>query len=367
MTRLWLVALLLFAGNLVSAADPPPTPNSAATRFERGEQLRLAGQWDAAIRELDEAIRLDPAHPAARASRGICWREKGDPKRALADLDLAILLDTTNPVFFHGRSAARGAMRDWPGAVEDLGRAIRLRPDDPALYEDRACIWARQGEWRRAADDCDAAVRVAPRRAKSWKLRGAALGKLGRDDEALADFDRASELDPLDVEAHTLRVEVLWRAQKWEQAVGACEKAKRLNVSTADLCAKCGVARVLSTGGDYTRALQDYDDALRLNPAYLPALNARALLRAACPDDRIRDAAKAEADARRAWELTGGKDGWAVSGFAAARAAAGRYDDAIKYQKQALGDPAYAAANGDEARARLKLYEAGEPYRLPTK
>jgi hypothetical protein len=49
--------------------------------------------------------------------------------------------------------------------------------------------------------------------------------------------------------------------------------------------------------------------------------------------------------------------------LAASYAAAGRFEEAVKLQKKALEDPAYAKANGQAAQKRLKLYQQKTPFR----
>ena len=44
-------------------------------------------------------------------------------------------------------------------------------------------------------------------------------------------------------------------------------------------------------------------------------------------------------------------------------AEAGKFDDAVKWQKQALADPEFVKSRGETARARLKLFEEKKPFR----
>jgi tetratricopeptide (TPR) repeat protein len=53
----------------------------------------MKGDYDRAIADLTEAIRLDPKYVWAYASRGEAYRMKGDYDRAIADLTEAIRLD----------------------------------------------------------------------------------------------------------------------------------------------------------------------------------------------------------------------------------------------------------------------------------
>ena len=49
--------------------------------------------YDRAIRDFDEAIRLDPKYARAYAERGYAWLAKGNYDQALKDYDQAIRLD----------------------------------------------------------------------------------------------------------------------------------------------------------------------------------------------------------------------------------------------------------------------------------
>jgi hypothetical protein len=67
--------------------------------------------------------------------------------------------------------------------------------------------------------------------------------------------------------------------------------------------------------------------------------------------------------ARRGRELTGWVDPRPLTALAAAYAEAGDFEQAVKYQQQALDCPEYAQAVGNKARERLELYQAHKPYR----
>ena len=69
--------------------------------------------------------------------------------------------------------------------------------------------------------------------------------------------------------------------------------------------------------------------------------------------------------ARKACELSEWKDAINLDTLAAAYAAVGRYEDAVKWQKKALEDATFPKSEVAEAKKRLELYENDKPYRQP--
>lgn len=63
------------------------------TVSNRGLGYLQLQRYDEAIRDCDEAIRIDPNNAFAFDQRGEAWRAKGDIKRALADFKQALRID----------------------------------------------------------------------------------------------------------------------------------------------------------------------------------------------------------------------------------------------------------------------------------
>jgi tetratricopeptide (TPR) repeat protein len=83
------------AGSLGSKEEATPSSDAAFYLTRSGLHFRR-GNFDQAITDCDEAIRLEPGKAHAYGQRGKAWAGKGDTDRALADYDAAIHLDPHN-------------------------------------------------------------------------------------------------------------------------------------------------------------------------------------------------------------------------------------------------------------------------------
>jgi tetratricopeptide (TPR) repeat protein len=114
---------------------------------------------------------------------------------------------------------------------------------------------------------------------------------------------------------------------------------------------------------EYDKALQDYNEALRLDPGHVLTLNSKAGLLATCSVEKIRDGKKAVELATRACELTKWKNPAYLSTLAACCAETGDFAKAVEWQEKALEDAEYAKAFGQVLLQRLQLYKDDKPFR----
>jgi Zn-dependent protease len=118
--------------------------------------------------------------------------------------------------------------------------------------------------------------------------------------------------------------------------------------------------------GEWQSAIEDMEEALRLQPKLAETHNNLAWLLSTCPVDALRNGEAALELAMWACKASG----WATPSYlgtlAAAYAEVGDYGQAVHWQERALADSGYRRTYGEEAaRDRLRLYEQGLPYRLP--
>lgn len=149
-------------------------PRSAEARALEGEaRLRLRLTDPDARGALDEALKLEPAHPRALALRALARveREVGDfPRMAAGDWLAAVRDETTRALELSPREALAHAARaealagdgDHDGALDAAKRAVEAAPDDLLVLLLRARLFALAHQETWAVQDAEAAVERAP-------------------------------------------------------------------------------------------------------------------------------------------------------------------------------------------------------------
>jgi predicted Zn-dependent protease len=164
-------------------------------------------------------------------------------------------------------------------------------------------------------------VQANPKDTYALAMRGVGWLEKGEPDNAIQDFNEYIRLDPTVSAAFNNRGRA-WNFKK-----------------------------------EYDKAIRDYDEAIRLDPTDSMGYNNRAWLWATCPQAKYRDGKRAVESAKEALELDKHNAGF-MDTLAAAYAEAGDFEQAVRWQEQALQN------NNDTGfRQRLELYRKKMPYR----
>jgi tetratricopeptide (TPR) repeat protein len=193
---IFLLVVSVASGGCVNCADESTDPKDAQGFVAQGHERLAAAEFDKALSDFTDAIRLDPKFTPAFEGRGIAWGKKGELDKAIKDFDEAIRLNPTRETAFYGRGITWQNKRDFAKAVEDYTQAIKLNPKYTAAFANRASVWSYVGEWDKATDDYTEAIRLNPNLAVAFAQRGVIWQFKKEYAKALDDFTEAIRLGP---------------------------------------------------------------------------------------------------------------------------------------------------------------------------
>jgi tetratricopeptide (TPR) repeat protein len=339
-------------------ARTAPAEDATALAF-LGWAYREKKDYPEAVKTYDEVIRRKPAADWFN-NRGILYLESKQPDRAVTDFTEALRLKPDFVLPLENRANANVSLGRLDLALTDLNAALTLVPKNSTALFRRAKVLLAKRDADAALKDLDAALEIEPKNVEYLLQRGDVLTDRRQLDKALADYEAAAKLDPKDTEPLLHRAHAYTDHKQYAKALEELEAVLKLAPENVDAQVSRGWNRFMT--GRFAEANEDYSAALKAEPKNPSALNCQAWLWATCPDGKFRDGKKAEEFARKAVELTRGKDPTYRDTLAAALAELGRFDEAVKMQEAVVADVAQDP-DANEAKERLELYRKKQPYR----
>jgi len=171
-------------------------PSDFGALANRGIAYRWTGQFDRAVTDLDEAMRLNPNNAGLYLERGLAYQGRGDEKSAIADLTEAIGRDRSLVEAYFARALAYEATGSTELATADFDAAMRLdRNMVAALYMHRGDTLRSARQFDKAVAAFDKAIDLNPifPLALAYCGRGASYDEKGDGERAVADYRKCLE------------------------------------------------------------------------------------------------------------------------------------------------------------------------------
>jgi tetratricopeptide (TPR) repeat protein len=128
----------------------------------RGVAYRLKAEYDKAIDDFNEAIRLRPNSPITFNNRAVSYRNKGDFDHALADYDEAIRLNPNYIAAFYNRGLLFDEKKEYERAIDDFNVALKIDPQNPIVLFRRGEAFLKEGSAGAGNADIAAAKAINP-------------------------------------------------------------------------------------------------------------------------------------------------------------------------------------------------------------
>ncbi len=198
-------------------------PGMPEAWFARGSAYFFLNQYQKAISDLHEAIRLRPGYPEAvqllqsteellktqEQQKAVAKAPEPPPAPVAAPapephpVPAPVIASTPPPVPVAASRTAEAheslgrrltQEKAYPKALAELNEAIRLKPDSPQALNARGYLYLLMRDFPHAINDLTEAIRLNPQYANAYLNRGAARKAAGDAAGAAADFQKATAL-----------------------------------------------------------------------------------------------------------------------------------------------------------------------------
>ncbi len=335
---------------------------------EKGTEGRLALHevvaQDAAIEFFTKTIDEEPGNARAYLGRATALHTApfpvGTVRQVMDDLDHAVRIAPQLTAARLWRASLAVRNNDFEGAIDDYTEIIKQGHGTAWVFGARGHCWLRLANGDKALADLNRAVRLDPNEPRFYQWRAAAHLIAGRPALAIRDITAARKLG-LEVTEGVLYLEVVAHIENGAlaEAVDVAHHWIDRFPRSPNAYSMLGTAHLLK--GEWSDALQFYDQALTYSPNAMMALNGKAWVLATVPDERVRDGHAGVRLARHASRLMRDEFSPALATLAAAHAEVREFEEAVQWQKKAI--ELAPEANKEPLRKALELYESGKPFR----
>jgi tetratricopeptide (TPR) repeat protein len=249
-------------------------------------------------------------------------------------------------------------------ALKHFEAALRLE-ESATTHNNIGTILVAQKRFPDARPHFEAALRFDRDTINSHLGLAVILVDEGRLDEALRHYDEMLRIEPGNLTAMEEKAKIMDRQGKWMDAESAYRYLLELKPDTTS--ARFNLALLLQNRGQTAEAIDQYGRVLKSKPSDADTVNNLGWILSTHPEAPYRDGARALALIAPLTEGTT-PDSNLLDTLAAALAESGRFEDAVRAIRRAIGQARIEKKTDEfirELETRATLYSSGQPYRDP--
>lgn len=172
-------------------------PNYDRAYLARAQLMLAKGDTISARTDVDKCISLNKTIPASYVIRSeIAMRHDGDYQAALNDMNQAIKLEPHYAGYFINRGFMKYKLEDYFGAMADYDYALELEPTNLTAHFNRGLLNVEVSENDKAIGDFSYVLASTPDNFMARYNRALLYYKTGQYDKAIADYDVVLEKYP---------------------------------------------------------------------------------------------------------------------------------------------------------------------------
>ena len=341
--------------------------NSPAAYYYLGLAYSYQGKFNDAIKCFNKVTSTDPDYENAQKRTGIAMLATGRINEASECFAKLLRKNDNSAEINYNMALAESLQQKYDDTIRHLKRVLVLDPNYPGARYRMGLALIATNKPNEAIACFNDVLRQNRNSAEVHYNLAIALGMQKKYDEAMKYLNKAMELDPNNSDIHNKMGMALLATGRPGEAIIHFKYVLQTNKIQSEVYENLGSAYIQV--GKYDLAIQNLTKAIELKPNNISLLNNLAWVLATVNDVSIQNANKAIEYAQLACELTGNKEAGPLDTLGAAYAAAGKFEEAKTIAAQALN---IAKTSGQvklagEIENRIKLYEAGQPYRQTQK
>jgi serine/threonine-protein kinase len=217
------------------------------------------------------AVELDSRLAKVHVTLGLVYRGTGQFNEAVEQLQQALKIDPISPDAHRELAGLYEVMGKLDEAEATHRKAIELRPDYWVNHWDLAWFYYRRARYQQAEAEFRKVIQLVPDHARAYSGLGAMLHLQGRYDEAAAAFNKSLAIKPTPEAYSNLGTLYCYRG-RYPEAVPMLEEAIRLGASNHQICGNLAEAYsatpklAFKAPETYRRAIQLAEQQLAVNP-----------------------------------------------------------------------------------------------------
>ncbi len=285
---------------------------NAKDYFDKGNGYQNIEKYKEAIKNYNEAIKIDSKYVFAYNNRGSAKEKLEKYEEAIKDYNIAVKLDPNCVFAYYNIGNAKRSLKQYEEAIKYYQMAIKITPNaayiynsigntkvdlecyeeaikyyDKALefnskyaiaYYARGIVKEKLKKYKEALKDYDTAIKFQLDSQYAYiyhfyNNRGIIKANLNQHEEAIKDYSKAIDLEPRCVQSYYNRGISEKNLKKYKEAIKDFKEV--LKCLDKDIDSICMVGNINLELGKYKEAINNYNRIIELNPKYAIAYNNR--------------------------------------------------------------------------------------------
>jgi tetratricopeptide (TPR) repeat protein len=240
------------------------SPKKLRPYNERGLAYFDKGEYDKALIDLTQAVKLNRNYADGFYNRGKVYQKKKEYGKAILDYTEAIKIEPGYAGAYINRGLVYYSSKEYENAILDFKQAIEANPLEIEAYFNLAYLYSKLDKKMEAVALCKEILRINSTDTETYYKLGCLYKDIGSKYEALVMFKKAIELDEKYTQAYSGLASIYASEGDNENLISLYKKAivNKLNYFNAYY----NIGNLCKDAGKYKEAILLYQKAIEINP-----------------------------------------------------------------------------------------------------